>query len=162
MTRTGAIFSFFFTALSLAVLISAGLLWRRSLHHADIVASAKPAGKDQCVLQGFGSVDGAVLFGSVDDPQPVVGDGEYCHSVFPLTPPEGKHESLVQVVPIVKHSALGFGASKGELRLKLPFFSFLTPPPRKFEVVYVPYYFFMVLGVVYPAWFLLRRRRATV
>lgn len=129
--------------------VAAGVLWVRSFRHMDLYANLEPAADHQGVLKGLGSYRGALLIGSLQDPQPCECETGYEHSVFQLAP-KGSGHSLLQVVPAEKHSALGFGASKGELKFNVPILSLFTPG-RKYEVVYVPYYFFMLLGVLMPA-----------
>jgi hypothetical protein len=139
-------------ALSLAVLVAAGGLWRRSLHHADLVARVEPvAGSHDSELTGVGSYKGAVLIGSIKDPPAVLSSTEYAHSVFPVSKEKG---TFLHVEPEYKHGKFGFGVSRGELRLSLPvpiLFWMKPPPPSQYRVVYVPYYFFMLLGVIHPA-----------
>lgn len=139
-------------ALSLAVLATAGWLWHRSLRHADLVARVEPvAGGNGQELTGVGSYKGAMLIGSIKDPPQVLSSTEYAHSVFDV--PKEK-TGFLHVEPAYKHGKLGFGVSRGALRLSMPtplLFWMKPPPPSEYRVVYVPYYFFILLGMVHPA-----------
>jgi hypothetical protein len=140
--------------LSLAMIVTAGWLWHRSLQHADLLARIEPApaSSNERELTGVGSYKGAVLIGSIKDPPAIFTSAAYAHSVFPVTKGKG---SLLHIVPETKRGKFGFGFSRGELRLALPAIPLLfwmkAPPPSEYRVVYVPYYFFMLLGIVLPA-----------
>lgn len=138
--------------LSLAVLATAGWLWHRSLRHADLVARVEPAaGGNGQELTGFGSYKGALLFGAIKDPPAVLSSTQYAHSVFPVTKEKG---GFLHVEPEYKRGKLGFGVSRGALRMAMPtplLFWMKPPPASEYRIIYVPYYFFMLLGMIQPA-----------
>ena len=60
--------------------------------------------------------------------------------------------------PTYKAGGLGFGVNRGEIAINLPI-AFLLPPPRIYQVVYVPYYFIMLLAMIQPVRLAMRIHR---
>jgi hypothetical protein len=140
--------------LPLLVLAQLGWIWHHSLHQGDYFYRLAPTSTGT-VMRGFGSYKGALLLGSIADPAAAMDNAaHYRHEAFPIT---GKG-SMVRPRPTYKVSGLGFGVSRGELTLHLPFG--FTLPTRTYQVLYVPYYFLMLLVAIAPGRFALRTFRA--
>jgi hypothetical protein len=124
-----------------------GWLWKRSRHTADYCYQLR-ATPEQSVLRGFGSYEGALVFGSVSEVgQPPIAPGIQ-HGKLKLTTGAGG-QSILKLKPSYKTGSLGFGLSAGSVSLNLPM-AFLLPTFR-YHVLYIPYYLFMILFAVPPA-----------
>lgn len=132
-------------AFCLGIFGSSAWLWHRSLYCADYLYRVQ-AVADGCNWHGVGSYRGALLIGSLHDPSNGQSCG-YCHDEYPVFREPGS-QSLMRAVPTYKTGALGFGISRGELQLAMPFAFWL--PPRTYHVVYVPYYCIMLISLLWP------------
>jgi hypothetical protein len=140
--------------LPLVALAMIGWVWHRSLHQAHYFYRLEPTSTGS-VMRGFGSYKGALLFGSIADTAAPADAVARCrHDVFAIT---GKG-SMLRPRPTFKAGGLGFGISRGELTLNLPFAFML--PTRTYHVLYVPYYFLMLLAAIAPGRLALRTARA--
>lgn len=143
--------------LSITVIVLSAWLWHRSLQVADYFYRLQPVATGGSAMRGMASSNGALLFGSLYDSMPLDEPTGFRHDVQVQIP---GHGSLMSLRPTYKAAALGFGISRGELRINLPFAFML--PARTYSIVYVPYYFIMLLAslsLVRLAWRLARRRR---
>jgi hypothetical protein len=149
--------------LSIAVIALCAWAWHRSQDAADYFYRLSPVRAGGTVMRGVASSGGALLFGSLYNPNSVEEPSAFTHSVQPRIPSGGGGSgSILSMHPSYKVAALGFGVSRGELRFNLPPLSFMVPP-RAYSVLYVPYYFIMLLAAM-PlarlAWRLARRGAA--
>jgi hypothetical protein len=146
--------------LSVAVFVAAAWLWHRSLRMSDYLYRFEPlpAGRGSA-MRGVASSKGALLVGAMYDRQPTDAPAHYQHEVHPVLI---GGPSIVSARPTYKVAGLGFGVSRGELVVNVPLSFLLLPPPRTYEVVYIPYYFIMALAAIAPGRLMWRgiRRRA--
>ena len=159
MKRIATIFSrAVLVSLSVVVLIAAAWLWHRSMRVSDYLYRFEPAAGGQgSAMRGVASSKGALLIGAMYDRMPTTAPRHYQHDVHPVL----SGPSIVTARPTYKVAGLGFGVSRGELVVNVPLNFLLLPPPRTYEVVYVPYYFIMMLAAIAPgrlAWRWSRRR----
>jgi hypothetical protein len=149
MKRTAVIFSkVLLPVLSALVFITAAALWHRSLRVSDYFYRFEPAtGGKGSTMRGFASSRGALLVGAIYDRMPTDAPRRYQHDVQPVI----RGSSLMSARPAYKVAGLGFGMSRGELVVNVPLGFLMLPPPRTYEVVYVPYYFIMLLAAIAPA-----------
>ncbi len=144
------------TVVSLAIFVCAGWLWNRSVSVADYYYRLEPTPAGGRALKGFGSYRGAFVMGEIEESSPaqIEGASAYRHDVYPLM-----KGSMMRAVPDTKVGALGFGISRGELKLNLGMLGMFMPK-RLYRAVYVPYYFLMLLALVQPVRLALRVRKA--
>src|SRR5437868_6126443 len=148
MKRVAIIFSkAVLTVLSVVVFVAAACLWHRSLRVSDYLYRFEPAAGGQgSAMRGLASSKGALLIGAMYDRMPTDVPVHYQHDVHPVL----KGPSFVSARPTYKVAGLGFGVSRGELIVNVPLSFMLLPPPRTYEVVYIPYYFIMMLAAIAP------------
>ena len=125
-----------------------GWLWKRSRHTADYCYQLR-ATPDRSVLRGFGSYEGALVFGSVSEAgQPPIAPGIQHGKLVLTTGGGGGGASMLKLKPISQSGKLGFGKSAGAVSLNIPM-AFLLPTFH-YDVLYIPYYFCMIVFAVVP------------
>ena len=167
--------SFFVT--SMVVVMISSWAWWRSYRIADHIYRAEPArnlaDEEVTLARGIASFKGALVIGKVEEAAGGCTSVRYCHNTYPLLKSTGS--SMIQVRPAFLLKSLGFGISTGVLGFELPApiafvksFGFGLISNRNgnpgedhflekhYRAVYIPYYFFILLGLVVP---LMRVRR---
>jgi hypothetical protein len=152
--RARIFFQVLATILSLAIFLCAGWAWTRSVSYADYFYRLQPTPTGGSEMKGFGSYRGALVVGSIQNSTSGCAESLYRHDTYPVM----KNGSMLKAEPDTKVAALGFGVSRGQLKLTLPF-SFLMPK-QIYRVVYLPYYFIMLLALIQPIRLRRRLKRA--
>jgi hypothetical protein len=125
-----------------------GWMWKRSGRTADYCYQLRSTA-DQSVLRGFGSYEGAVVVGSVSEAvQAPIAPGIQHGKLVLTTGGGGGGTSMLKLKPTSQSGKLGFGKSAGAVSLNIPM-AFLLPSFH-YDVLYIPYYFFMILFAIAP------------
>ena len=117
-----------------------------------LLAPVGRTGQSVTLARGIASFKGALVIGKIEDTSNACPCVRYCHDIFPLI--ESSGPGMLQARPHFLATFLGFGITAGEITTELPgplFFVKSLLNQKKYRAIYVPYYFFLLLGIVVPA-----------